>query len=244
MDYYFDTAFAHFDTKTSQGRKGIENIILPAIKRLPNKIEQSLWVQKLSQKLEVREDAIIEELRKIKTENNYQQPVSEPNKTKINTNNFTSEGRKKMLEERIISLILKDPYSFNLIKESDYCLFSENIKRFLENLKKASAPIFASEEADTEAKLKTVFADISMADEHKDFFETLALRAEIEFENDGPEEVELCLLQIKDIELRNELEKLSLMIGNELDAEKRENLKKEFDQKAKELHFKPLIKKI
>jgi len=244
MDYYFDTAFSHFDKKTSQGRKGIENIILPAIKRLPNKIEQSLWVQKLAQKLEVREDAIIEELKNTKIENNFQQQNFKPAKIKINTNCFTSEGRKKLLEDKIISLILKDPYSFNLIKQTSYCLFSDKNRLFLEDLNKIASPIFASEEPDTETKLKALFAEISLRDEYKDFLGALFLQAEIEFENDGPEEVELCLLQIKDIELRNELEKLSLAIGNEPDLEKRENLKKEFDTKAKELHSKPLIKKI
>ena len=238
MDYYFDTAFAHFDKKTLQGRKGIENIILPAIKRLPNKIEQSLWVQKLAQKLQVREDAVIEELKNLKIENNNQRFSVEKSPVKNGANNFTSDGRKKLLQERIISLILKDPFSFNLLKEADYCLFPENIKNFCENLKKASAPIFASKEADSETKLKAVFADVSAADVNKSFFETLALRGELELENEGTEEVELCLSQLKDIELRNELEKLSLEIGSEENMEKTEDLKKTFDKKAKELHFK------
>jgi hypothetical protein len=187
---------------------------------LPNKIEQSLWVQKLSAKLQVREDAIIEELKKIKLENNNQ-PVEQV-VTRRDANSFTSEGRKKLLQERIVSLILKDPNSFCSIKDTDCHLFIEKIKNFLENLKKASDPIFASEDAEAETKLKA----------------TLALRGELELENEGSEEVELCLSQLKDIELRNQLEKLSLAIGGESDIENTEKLKKEFDIKAKELHFK------
>ena len=242
MDYYFDTSFTHFDKKTPQGRIAIENIILPAIKRLPNKIEQSHWVGKLSQKLGVKEDAIIEELKSLKTENNIQPFTPEQKPVKKSINNFTRDGRRKLLEERIVSLVLRDPCSFNLMKEDDYCLFHENIKTFFEELRKASAPIFAQEEinSEAEAKLKVIFSDISKANEHKDFFETLALKAEIELENEGPEEVELCLLQLKDIELRNKLESLSLEIGSEEDLEKKEILKKEFDQKAKELHFKKI----
>ena len=125
-----------------------------------------------------------------------------------------------------------------MLKPVDYCLFSENNKQFLENLNKASLAVFASEEPDTKTKVKAIFTDISQSAEYKDLFATLLLKAEVEFEDDGPEEVELCLLQLKEIELRNELEKLSMAIGSELDAEKRENLKKEFDVKAKELHFK------
>ena len=66
MDYYFDSAFSSFDAKFPESKKEIGRIILPAIKRLLNKIEQSHWVQKLSQKLGVKEEAILEELAKTK----------------------------------------------------------------------------------------------------------------------------------------------------------------------------------
>jgi DNA primase len=230
MDFYFDSAFSKYDKSSPQGKKEISKIILPAIKRLQNKIEQSHWIQKLVQRLEIREEAIIEELNKVKIENNYQELASD--KQLVAENNFTPQGRKKLLEDKIISLILKDPYSLNLIKEKDYCLFSENIKNFLENIKKASSPIFASEDADTETKLKAVFADISEKQEYKDFFGRMFLKAEVEFEKDGPDEVELCLSELKKLELKNELGIMSktMSCGEE-------NLK-EFDKKAKELHFK------
>lgn len=237
MDYYFDTAFGRFDRKTVQGRIGIQNIILPAIKRLPNKIEQSHWIGKLAAKLGVREEAVVAELEKIKAENSYSANI-EPQKPKKSAYSFTPEGRKKMLEERIVSLILKNPYGLNLIKEDSLRLFSENIKNFLEKIKAKSQPIFAiDDESQTEEKLKAIFADISKATEHKIFFDTLALKAEVELADEGPEEVELCLLQLKDIELRNTLEKLSLQIAAEENPQKLEELEKEFNIKAKELHY-------
>ena len=69
MDFYFDSAFAKFDKKTPAGKKEIGKIILPAIKRLQNKIEQSHWVQKLSEKLGVKEEAVLDELKNVKLEN-------------------------------------------------------------------------------------------------------------------------------------------------------------------------------
>ena len=51
MDFYFDSAFAKFDGADPKGKKEIGRIILPAIKRLQNKIEQSHWVQKLVGKI-------------------------------------------------------------------------------------------------------------------------------------------------------------------------------------------------
>lgn len=237
MDYYFDTAFSHFDKNTQQGRLAIENIILPAIKRLPNKIEQSLWTGKLAPKLGVKEDAIIAELAKVKIESVAQVAAKADVKTKV-IRASTPEGRIKMLQERIISLILKNPYSLNLVKAQDVDLFSGNIKSFLEKAKEASIPIFArDDESKIEEDLKAVFADISKGTEHKEFFDTLALRAEVELENEGPEEAELCLAQLKDIKLRNILENLSLQIAAEENSDKIEELKEEFNIKAKELHY-------
>jgi len=237
MDYYFDTAFSHFDKNTQQGRLAIENIILPAIKRLSNKIEQSLWISKLSPKLGVKEDAVVAELAKIKIENNI--PVS--TKTVVETKVIrarTPEGRARMLEERIVSLILKSPYSLNLVKDGDMVLFSDGISGFLKKAKEASLPIFArDDESKIEEDLKVIFADISEATEHKEFFDTLALRAEVELAEEGPEEAELCLAQLKDIKLRNTLENLSMQIAGEENTDKIEELKKEFNIKAKELHY-------
>lgn len=240
MDFYFDTAFSRFDKQDRQGRLEIGKIILPAIKRLQNKIEQSLWIQKLAEKLGVKEEAITEELKNIKTENNFPENNQKQNKV-LENQNFTSEGRKKLLEERIISLILKNPYSLSLVKEGDSCLFSENIKNFLENVKEKCVPIFAEDdESHTEEKIKAVFTDACSSQEHKHFFDTLALKAEIGLDDMGPEEVELCLLQLKDIELRNTLTNLSLQIAQEKNPEKSEELKEKFNQKAKELHLKKI----
>ena len=70
MDFYFDSAFAKHpldqDKNNPQNKKEIGKIILPAIKRLQNKIEQSHWVQKLSERLGVSQESVLEELKNIK----------------------------------------------------------------------------------------------------------------------------------------------------------------------------------
>jgi hypothetical protein len=153
--------------------------------------------RQLAPKLGVKEDAVMAELAKVKIEAVAQVAAKADVGTKV-IRASTPEGRIKMLQERIISLILKSPYSLNLVKAQDMYLFSGNIKSFLEKAKEASMPIFArDDESKTEEDLRTVFADISKATEHKEFFDTLALRAEVELENEGPEEAELCLAQLK-----------------------------------------------
>ena len=225
MDYYFDSAFSAFDKNAPEGKKQIGRIILPAIKRIQNKIEQSHWIQKLSQKLDIRDEAIIEELKGVKLEN-----ISQP----VFVKTPAAGGRKKLLEDKIISLIFKNPYCSNLIKESDFCLFSENNKNFLENLNKSVAPIFASEDSGAEEKLKAVFADISKSEEYQNISKTCFFADEEEFEDDGAKELELCLFQLKRLELKNELGRLSGVIKDDLNQ--REEYLKEFDKKAKELH--------
>jgi DNA primase len=240
MDYYFDTAFSHFDKKSAQGKKEISRIILPAVKRIPNKIEQSHWTQKLSQMLEVSPESVIEELKNIKMESipdtgNTSGGLPYSQKSN-NINNFTEEGRKRLLEEQIISLILKNPYNLNLIKQPEFCMFSEKNRDILEELNKISAPVFVSDEPNIEEKLKAMFADISKSQEYKDYLDGLFFKAEVEFEDDGDNEFELCLLQLKKLELKNELCRLSGELKKDLNCSNEECLK-EFDKKAKELHF-------
>lgn len=238
MDYYFDSALSAFNKDTAEGKKEIGKIVLPAIKRLPNKIEQSYWVQKLSQKLDIREEAILEELRNIKTEitaSFYRTEDSSPSRK-------ASAGRQELIEEKIISLVLKNPENLNLIEDSQHLFFSEKTRIFLEGLKK-----FIKEQK-VEADFKNIFADI-MAENNlqeqegfkldlKNFLAAFSLRAEVEYEEDGCEEVKLCILQLKNIYIKEKLNKTSQEIKEaekEKDHQKVNNLIEEFNKLTKEL---------
>ena len=239
MDYYFDSAFSAFGGSASGGvgisaenKKKISKIILPAIKRIQNKIEQSHWIQKLSGMLGVGENAILEELKNVKEENNYPKTTESNRKLEIlEEKEFSSVGRRKLIEDKIILLILKDPKNLDMIGEEHYCLFCERNRNFITEAKKQNYT--ASDTAQ-----KAVFVDFLKAEEYKYFMDELALRAEVELEEDSPEEVGLCLLQLKDIELRNTLNKLSEDLKKEQDPQKKEDLMKRFDTKARELHKK------
>ena len=54
----------------------------------------------------------------------------------------------------------------------------------------------------------------------------------------GADEIQLCLSQLKDIELRNKMNNLSGAVKLEGDEQKRDELIKEFTKNAKELHQK------
>jgi len=212
MDYYFDSAFSAFDKNMPEGKKQIGRIILPAIKRIQNRIEQSHWIQKLSQKLDIREAAIIEELSRF--ERDPAAAGKNIRTAEIVKNNITAESRKKLIEDKIISLVVKDPENLNLVEELHYPLFCEETKSFLENLKNGG-------------------------ENTSDIAPVVALRAEIEFEEDGEpglpagrQEIQLCLALLKDINIREKRCKISEEIKKaeqEKDVEKVNSLIKDFN---------------
>ncbi|MCX6722811.1 MAG: CHC2 zinc finger domain-containing protein [Candidatus Staskawiczbacteria bacterium] len=219
MDFYFDSTFAKFDKNNPKDKKEIGKIILPAIKRLQNKIEQSHWVQKLAEKLGVSHDAVLQELKDTKIENiNLATP--EVNKVILSDNPI---GRKKMLEDKIISLVLKNPENLNLIEDCHNCLFCDRTKSLIGNIKNSAMKRGNDSEA--------IFADLKQ-DEYKELFDTLSFMAEVEYDNDGLDEIQLCLNHLKDINTREKRTTISGEIKKaELagDFEKVNNLIKEFN---------------
>jgi len=235
MDFYFDSAFKKFNKANSKEKKEIAKIILPAIKRLQNKIEQSHWVQKLAEKLGVSQESVLEELKVTKSDSDYS---NIPRNIRIaESKDLPVVGRKNLLEDKIISLVLKNPENLNLIEESHYCLFCDKTKNLLEEIKTSAMQRGNDSEA--------IFADISLGhrqgeekNKHKELFDALALKAEVDYEEQGPDEIQLCLSQLKDIELRNKLNELSNSVKLEGDEQKRNELIREFTKNAKELHQK------
>ena len=134
LEFYFESSFSRIDKAMPEGKKEISKILLPVIKRISNKIEQSFWIQKLSKELGVREESVIEELKKVKlNEEIYglepEEVISQPPKS-----------RKELLEERIIILILKSPQNLNLIKKDFLAYFSPGIQEILIKLEKRESP--------------------------------------------------------------------------------------------------------
>jgi DNA primase len=227
MDYYFDSAFLHFDRNSPEGKKEIAKIILLPIKRLQSKIEQSFWTQKLADKLQISESAILEELKNVKMDNSHLvQSLPAVEIKKIEGKNFTIENRKRLLENKILSLILKSSNNLEIIKESDYDIFSDATKELIEKIKKSGADF--------------VFADSMEMEKYKDVLSEAFLKEDTasDPDMDDANEIMLCLKQLRDIQTRQEMGRISNSLREEKDENKEEELKKEFNTKAKELHIK------
>lgn len=257
MDYYFDSAFSSFDKENPQGKKDIAKILLPVIKRLANKIEQSYWIQKLSEKLGIKEEAIQEELSKVKIDPPPPVPPNGQDGVGARKSFGTADGqapekRKVLIEDKIISLILKDPININLISEERYALFSEKVRNFLELIKKIVQDpppnefgVGANKNVSYEEQVEKNFKDMvsgmiqdesSIDAEFKNFLAALTLRAETDYQEDGQEEFMLCLSELERIESKNKQNQMVKEIEKETDEQKQKDLMQKFDKEAKKFH--------
>jgi len=224
LDFYFESAFLGRDTKTPGGKKEISKILLPVIKRILNKIEQSYWIQKLAKDLEAKEEDIREELKKVKLEENLY--GLEPEEII----NLPPKSRKELLEERLITLILKKPESLNLVDE----LRSSSRVATARVTEESKLSYFSAQTRDILIKLKEKQTPDS------EFFNCLSLKAEIEEieEKDILPEIQLCLKELSSLEIKEKLDQISQEIkkAEEVkDLGKIEKLSQEFNKLAKEI---------
>ena len=244
MDYYFDSVFSNFNKETADGKKEISRILLPIIKQIPNKIEQSHWIQKLSGEINVKEEIISFELNKIPaSQSKSLTQVQEKIEHRLATEpNLSQDTRKKLIEEKIIGLILKDPEYVKLIEENQQDIFSSNVQIFLREVKKlVENNNLVNEkkfEEDFKSIISTHLSGLDLDSEFKNFLLALSLRSEIEYEEDGQGELNLCILELKNIELKKQLNRISEDIRKaeeENDNQKVDNLIDEFNKLTKKL---------
>jgi DNA primase len=125
MDFYFKKAFSKIDSSIPENKKKIGFILVPEIAKIPNNIEKDYWVQKLADKLEVKEESIRKEIDKISPETKDREDVVIENNNK--------KDRKTLLEERLLMFIAKKPSLIDSIEEVND-IFKKDIK-LIESLK-------------------------------------------------------------------------------------------------------------
>ena len=238
LDFYFKTTFSLSDPKTPEGKREISKILLPVIKRIPNKIEQAFWIQELAKKLEVKEESIEEELKKTKDSSFLYFGPEEEEMEKENLSQTEKKSRKELLEEQILTFILKSPENLDLIVEKEISFFSSQTLQILTYFKKSKDfPALSSSLANPK-KIKVLQKDLSP--EFIDLINYLSLKAEVEeFDlKELKEEFKKCLKEIKILEIKNKLSQFSLDIKKaeeEKDSPKIKKLLGEFDSCSKSL---------
>jgi len=232
LDFYFESTFPKFDKNSAEGKKGISDILLTVIARIPNKISQSHWLQKLSRKLKVSEESVLEELRKVLNKRGVDELRSSSRFANARVKEYgepsipeeaevlkEEKTRREMLEEKILSLIItKLPAKLESLEKNYFSLFSPKSKEILIFLKKEKS---------------------KLPPDLKEFLDVLALRSEIEENLDPEREFRLCLKELESLVTKDKLQRISKEIreAEESKDEKRvKELMKEFNELVKKLN--------
>jgi len=210
-DFYFENTLSRFDKDTLEGKKEISKVLLPIIKKIPNKIEQTYWVQSLTKTLGVREDDILTELKKTKVEQTEIEKFIEKATSPL------QKTRKELLEERLAVLIIKSSKNLDLINEEFLKLFSPQAIEIINFLKNNNID--------------------NVPDKLTDRMNYLSLKAEVEEDDVGAEEeFESCLKEIKTLAVKDKLSEISQEIKKaegEKNFEKVQELMQEFNNHSK-----------
>ncbi len=236
MDFYFNKAVSNFDSKSEEGKKGISKMILPKIKNIPNKIIQAHWIQKLSDKIKIREDIIWQEMKS-----------AVPSQKDINLGRENAESgeeskpklkpREELLEERIIALSLAFPKESDLqgtISEDDFAFFSDWAKKTIKEIRGKN--FLNKEEANkwlngigNKEKQKALLEISILADNFSELTE-----------KEVREDISTCLSELKKIRVKKEMEEISQKIKDaekEGDSKKVLELTEKFNNLSKKLNF-------
>lgn len=224
LEFYFRSAFSGRNSKTPEGKKEISKILLPVIKRIPNQIEKFYWIQKLAKDLEVKEETIEEELKKVKLEEDIYglEPEEQIN--------LPQKSRKELLEERLLIMILKSPQNLNLLEKDKISFLSPKAQEILDNLERKTKKL--SLEAEEYFNYLSLKAEIEEVAETSSY---LSSRSAVE-EKEILHEIQFCLKEISSLEIKNRLDQISQEIKRaeiERNFPKIEKLTKEFNQLTK-----------
>ncbi len=222
IDFYFKDAFSRADPKKVEGKKEIAKMLLPVLKRVPDKIEQAHWLRILSQKLGIEEKFLAEAMNLVKIDSSYYQ------KEDIGQEKKKAMSRVEMLEERLLGMLLVFPKKAKIV---DKDLFTSPI----------IAKIF--EELQKSRKSKSFFDDFqkSLSPELSTQVRLLAFKAEQEKDDediDIKKEIKDCTSQLRGEKLRRKLKEVSFKIKEAEEGKDRVTLgilTKEFNEVSKKL---------
>jgi DNA primase len=187
-DFYFETAILKFGTESIDSKKEISKFLLPVIKKIPNEIEKSVWIQRLSEILKIKEEGIREELKKViisKDERFLEEKALEAVEEKMT--------RKELLEENLAVSLSANKKNIGLLEKDDFLFLSPTALKFVNYIK---------ESLDNQ--------NAAVPQEISEFANNVFLKAEAGYFGGEPEEeVKECLKEIRFMTSRNKLTEIS-----------------------------------
>lgn len=124
IDFYLQT-FSEKIKEPRELKRKVEQVVLPYVNFIESEIDKSHWISEIAKRLNIREEPIWEQLKKIKLKvfknQNKETPVREG-------------GRRQLLEERILGIAFWKN-DVNMIPENKHSLFSERHQLLLKNFR-------------------------------------------------------------------------------------------------------------
>lgn len=193
-DFYFETALRRFDKKTSEGIKNISRVLLPMISQIPNRIEQSFWVQKLAYELACPETVVWQDLEKVAIPSSPPAPSAE-----VKPDAQRGKTKSDILCERMILLAMKDRGCLDSFKKSDVTLLDKKLLR---------SNVFLGIYNHRDASMPYDFSK-GFSDEEKEYMNGLVFQEEIfpTFAQDSDFKLEFtaCLDSLRRLALKEKL---------------------------------------
>ena len=230
LDFYFETTLSKFDKDKPEDKKEISKVLLPVIKKIPNRITQSHWIQRLARELRVKPEDVEAELKKTKVEDG----LIEESKAE---EELSPKSRRQKIEERLLSLIFQKPELHRLINENDYPFLSAQTLILISKFKE----VFRNEEDFKNHQAKFDEFQKKLTREEVEYVNPLILQAEVELEClevDACQEAEICLEQMRQSEVKSKLTEVSQQIKEAeeaKDSQKTNILIKKFNELTKKL---------
>lgn len=203
MEFYFADAFSKFESSTLEGQREIKDSILPMIKAIASKTEQSYWLADLASRLRVSEGDLLADMKKIKDEPQFGRDSRIASVSKQPAIQSRQEG----LEERFLGLCLNNPgFLKNAPEVSGDCFQNE-----------ALAKIFSQLQGLAQEQKEDLINHLrgSLSHELKVQVDYLSLKIEqqpVAEEMEIISEIESCIRELKIIKLRKNLVVLSAQI--------------------------------
>ena len=218
-NFYFENVISKIDKNSIEGKRKISKILLPIIKKISNKIEQSVWIRDLAETLNVSEESIIGELDKISFQEGSM--LIRMEREKGGKGNKKQKTRKELLEENLIILLIKFPEYIRLLTEEYNKLFTSDALLIIDYIKKNGVKIVDDISDDLKNKLNYFFLKADIDEIGSDV-------SKKEFEN--------CLTEIKKLAVKEKLGEISLEIKKaekEKDFERVNSLMQKFSKFSK-----------
>jgi DNA primase len=184
IDFYLRT-FSEKIKEPRELKREVEQIVLPYVNFIESEIEKSHWVGEIAKHLNIREEPVWEQLKKLKMK------TLKPGFKEVSKSGFGEKTtRRQLLEERLLGIVFWQN-NVNMIPDNKYSFFSDRHRNLFKNLK-------------TGEKLKG---------EEKNYKERLALEGELSYSGMDKEEVakevSILLNELEEISLREKLESIA-----------------------------------